>query len=238
MIVGNGLIADGFIRSQINFDNWVIFASGVSSSMDDNIDNFKREKDLLIKILKDNNHLKFIYFSSVLVGISDKQYYKHKLEMENLVKSEHNNYIIFRTPQIVGPTGNKNNLFNFLQNKIKNNEVNIIYNEIERALIDIDDLVQLVKYVSDKLINETIVLSHIEKITVLELCKKIASKLGLIPIITVKELSSDDLEGYNNWNVKNSSIVNDWLNGNNINGYTDKIIDKYIKNNGNINRLF
>ena len=228
MVIGNGLLAKAFSSNHPMLDDWIIFASGVSDSTETNpliyIESFKREKELLSKTLKENDGLKFIYFSSVLVGVADSPYYKHKLDMENLIKSERCDYIIFRVPQIVGPNGNKNNLFNYFQDNIINNRINVIYAGIERALVDSDDLVQFVIFAIQRIINETVTLSYIEKITALDLCEKIGKKLEIKPSIWLKDNSS-----LNNWDVSNSKIVIDWLNGINVSGYTDDIIEKYIK---------
>jgi len=83
MIIGNGLIASSFYRYDTS--DCVIFASGVSNSNDNNADNFKREKDLVTKVLSENNDLKFIYFSSILAGITNNDYYNHKIDIENLI---------------------------------------------------------------------------------------------------------------------------------------------------------
>ena len=46
MIVGNGLIASSFLKSGENYDKFIIFASGVSDSLNANEDSYKREKEL------------------------------------------------------------------------------------------------------------------------------------------------------------------------------------------------
>lgn len=227
MVIGNGLLAKAFLESDYPiFKDWVIFASGVSDSNETNETSFKREKDLLAKTLTENTGLSLIYFSSVLVGISDKPYYKHKLEMENMIKESSCNHIILRIPQIVGLSGNKNNVFNHFQENILNNRINIIYEGVERALIDVGTLVQFVVYVMERTINETIIFSHVEKINVLDLCLKIAKKLEIDPIISLKEPL---LDVAGNWNVESSQIVIDWLDGVNVGSFTDNVIEKYIK---------
>lgn len=165
MIIGNGLLAKAFSDNDYPiFKDWIIFASGVSDSNETSEISFDREKALLTKTLSENIKSNIIYFSSILVDFSNKPYYKHKLEMENIIKNSDCNHIILRVPQIVGLNGNKNNIFNYLQDNILNNQINIIYEDIERALIDIGTLVQFVVYAMERTINETIIFSHVEKV--------------------------------------------------------------------------
>lgn len=227
MIIGNGLLAKAFLDSGYPiFDDWIIFASGVSDSNETDDASFKREKDLLVKTLSENPRLNIIYFSSVLVGITDKPYYNHKLEMENIIRVSSCKYIILRVPQIVGLSGNRNNIFNHIQENILNNRINIIYEGVERALIDVATLVSFVVYAMERTINETIIFSHVEKIKVLDLCLKIAKNLEIDPIISLKEPLSD-IAG--NWTINSSQIVIDWLGDVNVSGFTDKVIEQYVK---------
>ena len=81
MVIGNGLLGREF-KKYNDFNNCIIFASGVSNSNEtDNVE-FEREKLLLIKTIKENKDMKIIYFSSVLAGITNNKYYGHKIELE------------------------------------------------------------------------------------------------------------------------------------------------------------
>ena len=112
MIVGNGLLANGFIEESFDHKKFIVFVSGVSDSKKTNEEDFNREKTLLLKTILENKLLKLLYFSSILTGIQDNRYYQHKLEVEDIVKKNSKDYIIFRVPQIIGKGGNKNNLVN------------------------------------------------------------------------------------------------------------------------------
>ena len=225
MIIGNGLLAKGFINSNINHDDFIIFCSGVSNSKEMNYDNFNREKELVIKTITENKNLKFIYFSSILTGVSNNNYYNHKIDVENLIKKESNNYIIFRVPQIIGSIGNKSNLFNFLKESILNDEEINIFENVKRALLDIDDLIDIVNYCKDKVNSEIINISYIEKISVLELVGIISNYLNKIP--KIKTIFNKTVD---NWDIKNSEIIYQYISDINIktNGYTNKIVKKYI----------
>ena len=229
MIIGNGLIANKFREFEQQFNDVIIFASGVSDSLSLSEKEFNREYDLLLNTIIKNPKLKLIYFSSVLVENSNKPYYKHKLCLEELIKSKAENYLIYRLPQIVGKNGNKNTLFNYIKNNIVNNELNLIYLDAVRALIDVDDLIQFVIY-SKHINNETIIFSYIKKIKVSELCLKISKFLGVKPRV----IYNDEKLTENQWTEENSLIVVDWLCDVNTENYNDYLIEKYIQN-GNTN---
>ena len=207
------------------YNDFIIFASGVSDSKNTDSNSSNREEELITKTLLENTGLTFIYFSSILTDTINNDYYKHKLKMEELVKLKAEKYIIFRIPQIVGFLGNQNNLFNHLVNNVKTNTSNIVYSNVERSIVDIDDLKLIVDYCKDKTINEVINLSYIEKISILDLCNKIYLNFGIEPKITLKINPENQ-----NWNIDNSKIIKDALISLKINtlNYTDKIIQKYI----------
>ena len=120
MVIGSGLLGSKLLDRYQDDLNVVIFASGVSSSNETDVNNFKREHDLLSNELRKCGQAKFIYFSTMLSGLYDKAYYIHKYNMEQLIRQSESNYIIFRLPQIIGAIGNANNLVNYLKFVINN----------------------------------------------------------------------------------------------------------------------
>jgi hypothetical protein len=139
MIVGNGLLANGFIEESFDHKNFIVFVSGVSDSKKTNEEDFNREKTLLLKTISENKDLKLLYFSSILTGVQNNRYYQHKLEVEDMVKKNSKNYLIFRVPQIIGKGGNKTNLINYLKQSLINREEIIIFKNTYRSLIDVID---------------------------------------------------------------------------------------------------
>lgn len=225
MIIGDGLISSAFKKNKKAYKNYLVFASGVSNSKETKTEEFIRERDLIVKSIRENKDLTFLYFSSVLVGITNNTYYKHKLEMEELIKSETDNYVIFRVPQIIGKSGNKNNLVNFLKISIINDTEIIIKRRVERALIDIKDLEKIVDYCKDATDTRILFLSHIEKTDINKIVEIISKLLKKTPITKMDYEFRDD-----NWFNENSSIINHAIEVNEINpiGYTEKILKKYI----------
>lgn len=134
MIIGNGLIANA-IKGCDNEDV-VLFASGVSNSVNPDMYDFKREESLIRHSLKQNKL--FVYFSTVSIhdeSVSHKPYIRHKLDMEHLVTMLADKYLIIRLPNIIGAGGNPNTLFPFFKTQILQNKETTIEKSAKRYLL-------------------------------------------------------------------------------------------------------
>jgi len=216
MIIGNGLISNAF-KEYSNNDDYLIFASGVSNSGEDRDSEFKREFLLIKEYI--TTYSKFIYFSTINDGTS--KYFIHKRNIENYISSNSKNYLIFRLPNVVGNGGNVNNIFNYLNQKILNDEV-IKVQDINRSLIDIDD----VKKICEKCFNikNTILdISIIEEIKVIDIVNIISDELN-------KKTEVEIIGGISK-NYTNSQQVDNVIKilGIDKESYTKKLIKKYIK---------
>ena len=114
MIIGNGDIGK-ILRDR---KGALFFASGVSNSQSDNKDDFRRERSLLLEQPKD---LCLFYFSSISIFCKDSPYTRHKRKMEQIIKSNWNNYNIIRLGNISWGS-NPNTFINFIRTKKKNGE--------------------------------------------------------------------------------------------------------------------
>jgi|LakMenE18May11ns_1017448.scaffolds.fasta_scaffold9958546_14 nucleoside-diphosphate-sugar epimerase len=226
MIVGNGLIASVFLKNEENYKDYIIFASGVSSSKETKYEEFEREKTLLKNVLKKNNDLKLIYFSTILSDKIDNPYYQHKLNIENYIKKNCNNYKIYRIPQILGYSGNNDNLVNYFVNKIKKNEEISLYKNVKRSILDVEDLKNIVDVNIKSPKNEILNISSIEKISVVNLCKKIGDILNIKP--KIKTIIVDTKL---DWDTRNSRKINEIINSLDLikKNYTNNTLIKYIK---------
>ena len=86
MVIGSGLLAKAF-HQFADDGNVVVFASGVSNSLEQNKSAFEREKNLLLKYL--DGSAKLVYFSTVSVhdqSLTKTPYIIFKNEIENLIK--------------------------------------------------------------------------------------------------------------------------------------------------------
>ena len=64
--------------------------------------------------------------------------------MESLINNKLG--LVYRLPNVVGFGGNDKTMFNFLCSSIRNEKEIIVRKNAKRSLIDVDDVVKLVKY--------------------------------------------------------------------------------------------
>lgn len=134
MIIGNGLIASAIERC--DNEDVVLFASGVSNSVNPDMYDFKRE-DSLIRQSIPHNKL-FVYFSTVSIhdeSVCQKPYIRHKLDMERVVQRLADKYLIIRLPNVIGMGGNPNTLFPFFKAQILQNKETTIEKNAKRYLL-------------------------------------------------------------------------------------------------------
>lgn len=194
MVVGNGMLANAFSQFK-DIDDYIIFASGVSNSKETDNNKFEREFNLLKSYTKYQNK-KLIYFSTCSVmdnTLQESPYVKHKINMENMIKYYFSNNLIFRLPIIVGPTENPNTLFNFLRNKLLNNEVISVHKHATRYLIDVEDLTFILpKFIlNPEEKRKTINVAFNNKIHILDLINNMANLLSVIPKIQLEDSGYD-----------------------------------------------
>lgn len=226
MIIGNGLVASSFKKYSNSIDI-LIFASGVSNSMCQNLEEFTREKDLLLQSILHNHDLTIIYFSTCSIYDSDllnSAYVKHKLNMESIIKNNSKKYIIFRLSNLVGKTNNPNTIVNFLFNKIYNREHFHLWTRATRNVIDIDDVNLAITYAIDYLNYEniTINIANPQSYQVSYLVSHIERYLNKKANYSLMNKGSK----YSIDVSKVASIFNN-LNINFPNNYFDKLLQKY-----------
>ena len=228
MIIGNGLIATEFNKVHKDFKNYVVFAAGVSDSKEVRDEEFKREKDLILKTISENPNLKFIYFSSILAEIVHNKYYLHNMEMIELIKSKAKSYVIFNLPQIIGKTGNSNNLINYLRYNIKHCNTITIDKNVTRSLIDVEDVVKIVNHCKGEVDNEIVNISEIEKIDVISLAERISD---IIKPNALFLSHKNGMEAIDEWEIENSEIITNSIKylGIEPKGYIIRALKKYIK---------
>lgn len=159
MIVGQGLMAKAFKESEAD-KKFIIFASGVSNSLEVSSLAFEREKKLLADIICKHRSKKIIYFSTCSINddeVNERPYVKHKLFIEDYISNESDHFLICRVSNVVGNNGNANTIINFLYNCIQNQIEFEAWRNSERNIIDIDDVVTLVNKLNDLAVNNRII---------------------------------------------------------------------------------
>lgn len=224
MIIGDGLIANAFDKYRYNNDI-LIFASGVSNSMENNENEFDREYKLLEDAISIPS--KLVYFStcSIVDGSKKSPYILHKINMEKLITENSNDYIIFRLPIVVGNTNNKNTFFNNIKSKIINKEIlniNITY----RYLIDILDLSTYLPDFIENDKNLTINVCFNNKMTVIDIINIMTDELKIpIKVKYINSIINKDIDN-SYFMSKMVKIVGDEY----LPQYNKVLIKKYINN--------
>ena len=145
-VIGNGLVANSFLRSPLLFSGATIFASGVSDSSCCDDASFLRERCLLESCLDfhDGDHI-FLYFSTCSVYdqlLADSPYVLHKLAMEQLVLCSGNGRVI-RLPQLIGPAASRKTLVPYLVSCIKSHKPFSLWSKSYRNVLEIECLVRI-----------------------------------------------------------------------------------------------
>lgn len=142
MVTGNGMIAKAF-ESYLHQQDFVIFASGVSNSVNASDEAFARELKLVSDTIKKSNGKLFVYFSTCSItdlAMQSTAYVQHKIKVEDFIISNYSPYIIFRLTNPVGNTKNTNTVVNYLVKHIIKNEKFSIWKNASRNIIDMDDV--------------------------------------------------------------------------------------------------
>jgi hypothetical protein len=226
MIIGRGMIANAFNNIKNDFSNYILFASGVSNSRCKDPIEFEKEFSLLKNTLKFNKRL--IYFSTSSIfdpSLDSSLYVKHKLRVESFIEKNFKEYIIYRLPNVVGNTKNKNTLINnFVDSILSKNHVNL-HKFSSRYIIDVDDVVNyvlLTKHVSSCVININFNIKY--KIT--EIWKEVEKVLAKKGNATVVNLGGEYKVDNSLFISKMGDIEIPELNQDN---YLSKTLQKYFK---------
>jgi hypothetical protein len=138
VVIGNGQLASLFFKDYAESPDWLVFASGVSNSQEEDSRAFLRERQLLLRHLDDG--LPMAYFSTCAANVPEasasSRYVRHKVEMERLVQERAVRSVIFRLPQVVGRAGNPHTLCNFLYDAIRAGKSFNLWKNADRNLVD------------------------------------------------------------------------------------------------------
>lgn len=152
MVVGGGMIATAFSKFDSD-DRVLIFASGVSNSLESDPAAFAREKRLLLEVGGEHTDKLFVYFGTCSVCDPDRRatpYVEHKLEMESIVAQTLPHWMIIRLPLAVGPAHHATTLASAFHDRISTGQSFEVWQGATRYPIDVADAVRIVgRFVSD-----------------------------------------------------------------------------------------
>jgi len=184
MIVGNGLIGQSLFS--IDRSDTLFFASGVSDSKCTSVSEYLRETKLIEESLINHSDKLFVYFSTYSIddtNSSSGNYVKHKINVENLVRSYGNNFLIIRASNLLGRHGNPKNVVRFFYDRVFSQEYFECWEGAFRNILDIEHFVQMVDHVilEQKYCNTCINIVNPNEYAVPEIirvCETICKKKG------------------------------------------------------------
>jgi nucleoside-diphosphate-sugar epimerase len=142
MVAGSGMVAKRFSSYQDD-PGYLVFASGVSNSRTIDPVAYRREASLLQQLIAEHPQKTLVYFSTCSIydpGEQESNYIRHKMEMEELIRSRCKRFYIFRVSNLVGFSGNPNTILNFFIYHIRNGINFDLWINARRNLLDIDDM--------------------------------------------------------------------------------------------------
>ena len=160
MVVGSGMMAQAF-SSYANNMRTVIFASGVSNSLETDPREFSREQNLLTEVRNANPQALLVYFSTCSVEDADRRntpYVRHKLAMESFLANSPGKWLVFRLPLVIGRGHRGATFARFLYQKISEGKSFEIWVNATRYPIDVADvLIVAQEFIENrKIFNERI----------------------------------------------------------------------------------
>jgi nucleoside-diphosphate-sugar epimerase len=222
MIIGNGLIAKSL--QNIDSDDVLFFASGVSNSLETKDSEFQREFTLLQNALLSHSHLRFFYFSTLSIldqSKQDSQYVQHKKAMEEYIAHHSKNYLILRIGNLIGKGGNPNTLFNFLKNKIIQNDSFEIHTEARRLILGIEDLSLFIGGLQSEKHNKILNFSYPYYYKPQEIVSALETEIG-------KESSYKEISDGDFYTVEFCEEAMDYFKEKEPNDYLKELVKKYL----------
>jgi len=222
MIIGNGLIAKSL--QNIDSDEVLFFASGVSNSLETKDAEFQRELALLQNALTSYPHLRFFYFSTLSIldqSKKESQYVHHKKAMEEYIVNHSDNYLIIRIGNLIGKGGNPNTLFNFFKNKILQNDSFEIHTEARRLILGMEDLSSFIGGLQSKKQNKILNFSYPYYYKPKDIVSALEAEIGKKS--SYKEISDGDF-----YTVEFCEETADYFRGKEPNDYLTELVKKYL----------
>jgi nucleoside-diphosphate-sugar epimerase len=141
MIVGHGMMARAFAAFESDAGT-LIFASGVSNSLETDPAAFRRERELLERTRAAHPGVLIVYFGTCSVHDPDRRdtpYVRHKLAMEALLERLGGPWLVLRLPLAIGPAHRSPTLAQFLYDRISRGESFEVWANAFRFPVDVDD---------------------------------------------------------------------------------------------------
>lgn len=162
MVIGCGAIADRFAAYALQ-TSCVIYSGSIHNSRIADAAEIVREEHSVKSALEAvNPSMLFVYFSSCSIedeSQTQSPYVAHKKRMEHLIQTSASKYLIFRLPQLLALSDDKNSLVNVLVTSITTGKHFELWQDASRNFIDIDDVYDIAhrliigKFDTNRIIN-------------------------------------------------------------------------------------
>ena len=147
MIVGSGMMARAF--AEFGEDPKVlVFASGVSDSLETRPEAFAREKNLLEAARERHRQALLLYFGTCSADDPEQRssaYVAHKLAMESFLEHAGGPWMVLRLPLAIGPGHRGKALAQYLYERISRGEPFEVWEHATRHPIDVADVVKIAR---------------------------------------------------------------------------------------------
>jgi nucleoside-diphosphate-sugar epimerase len=152
VVVGHGMLAKAF--SEFSEDDRVlIYAAGVSNSLETDPSAFAREKSRLLAAREENPDKLLVYFGTCSVEDPDRRetpYAAHKLEMEAILEGFAAPWMVLRLPLAIGPGRHGRTLAPFLYERISRGERFEVWEHATRYPLDVEDALRVARLFVDE----------------------------------------------------------------------------------------
>lgn len=147
MIVGHGLLAKAFAAFE-STERVLVYAAGVSNSLETDQAAFEREKKLLETARAQHPDRLLVYFGTCSADDLDRRgtpYVAHKLEIERVLEQYSAPWMVLRLPLAIGPVRGGHTLAPFLHERITRGERFQVWQHATRYPIDVEDVVRIAR---------------------------------------------------------------------------------------------
>lgn len=131
----------------------VVFASGVSNSLETDRAAFDREGELLNRVRRESRGSLFVYFGTCSVNDPERRetlYVQHKLAMEAMVAAFEGPWQVLRIPLAIGRNPRSRTFAQFLHEHILRAQPFQVWEGAVRFPIDVDDVLRIgSRFISD-----------------------------------------------------------------------------------------
>lgn len=182
----------GSFSSYTEQQSFLVFASGVSNSKSSTDADFRREEELLRQSMAQHPEKQLVYFSTTSVEDPDLQqspYSQHKLQMEELIRTNAHSYTIFRLSNLAGKSDNPNTILNYFFLHISQGIPFRLWKRSERNIIDTEDVFRIADHMlQHKLaVNRTINIANTESYPVQYIVSSIEDFCGTKGIYSLED---------------------------------------------------